>query len=54
MKPLGIQHAFTADGGFAAPLNSAVTGAGIAEVIESKNDRFLVNSIVLGVGFVWA
>ncbi|KAG0040140.1 hypothetical protein BGZ83_002643 [Gryganskiella cystojenkinii] len=37
-----------------APLNTPVAGAGIGEVIESKNAAFPVKSVVHGLGFEWA
>ncbi|KAG0054182.1 hypothetical protein BGZ83_011792 [Gryganskiella cystojenkinii] len=37
----------------AAPLDSVVSGFGVAEVIASKNPAFPVSSIVLGSGIAW-
>ncbi|GJJ69510.1 hypothetical protein EMPS_01856 [Entomortierella parvispora] len=48
-----IIYAFI-EGSYAAPLNTPVSGAGIAEVIESKNPAFPVNSVVLSLGLEWA
>ncbi|KAG0040755.1 Prostaglandin reductase 2, partial [Gryganskiella cystojenkinii] len=48
-----IRYSFSADSGHGSEIDSTVAGAGVGEVIESKNAKFPKNSIVLGLGFAW-
>jgi len=50
---LDVRYSFIS-GGDAAPLNEPVAGAGIGEVVESKNPAFPVKSVVLSLGVKWA